>query len=121
MAKSIRPRMAGGTVTRANHLGNAGQLWVFWWMYLNGEVSAFQSSAKKLVKIFFAVLFFAFFLADFLAPNFILGRGLEPDALGGRLRGGPLDVDFDAAAFLVVFLAVFRGDFRVVFLAGMVS
>ena len=65
--------------------------------------------------------FFAFFLADFLAPNFILGRGLEPDALGGRLRGGPLDVDFDAAAFLVVFLAVFRGDFRVVFLAGMVS
>ncbi len=53
-----------------------------------------------------------FFLADFLAPNFILGPGLL-----ALLRGGPL---LEADAERVDFFAVFRGDLRVVFFAGMV-
>ncbi len=57
----------------------------------------------------------AFFLADFLAPNFIFGPGLL-----ARLRGGPLLLLLEAFAERADLLAVFRGDLRVVFFAGMV-
>ena len=82
---------------------------------------ALQSSEKMPVKkarILWgreAFLDFLFFRADFLAPNFILGPGLL-----ALFRGGPLLVLLEAGAERVDFLAVFRGDLRVVFFAGMV-
>jgi hypothetical protein len=84
-------------------------------------VTALQSSEKMPVKKARIVwgseedfLDLLFFLAVFLAPNFILGPGLL-----ALFRGGPL-LGFVVVAERVDFLAVFRGDLRVVFFAGMV-
>jgi hypothetical protein len=57
-----------------------------------------------------------FFLVEFLALNFILGP--DGDTL---LRGGLVLVLLGAVTERVDFFAVFRGDLRVVFFAGMIN
>lgn len=120
MVKKMRPRMRGGKVIRAAHLGKVDQRLVLLWVTRNGKVMVFQMKRKKpvnmlptLKEFFFLALFLAFFLVTACwAPNFIFARGLRGGVLGGE--------DLAAVPLVVDLRAVFRGDVLVVFLAGMI-